>query len=220
MWAFTSSGSQKSFQTCSRGAKVMELCGLIATHLLSLNRPARGHSRTVILVASTVLGISGAPFQSSQMPIPRSAEWGTLTSYADAAVIDSPLRQARNQFWNGKASEGPLTDNSRPSLLNYPTTHPHITDLELQGSAAVVVGVIRAPRSYLSADKTTIYTEFTLRVQQILANNSGRAVDVASMITLARAGGVVRLPSGKILIRGCQEESMPHMTRRYVFVLT
>ena len=148
------------------------------------------------------------------------ARWGTITAYADAVAIDSPFRVARARFWDGKSGEPQLSDDSKPEAFPYSATHKHATALEeLRGSSVVVVGAVARARSYLSHDGTTIYSEMAVTVSQVLRNKSGVGIAAGSQIAVERAGGVVRQPSGKLLMRGCRDESMPHRSGRYLLVL-
>src|ERR1700685_949083 len=134
----------------------------------------------------------------------RRAMWGVETRYEEAAAIDGPLRESRSKFWNGKSGQPSLSDESTPSALDYAQTHKHAAAVEgLPKSAAVIVGSVKNARSYLSSDKTTIYTEMLITVKSVLWDRSGLSLANGSSISVTRAGGVVRLPSGKLLIRGC-----------------
>lgn len=148
------------------------------------------------------------------------AVWGIETSYEEAVAIDSPLRVVRSRFWNHRSGEPALSESSLPTSLDYPETHKHAAAFDgLRGAGVVVLGSVRNASSYLSEDKTLIYTEMPVTVQNVLRNKPGLPLSTGAVISVARAGGVVRLPSGKLLIRGCVEESMPFPGRRYLFAL-
>lgn len=150
----------------------------------------------------------------------RRALWGHLTPYADAVAIDSPLRQARNALWDGKSGEGRLVQATRLQKFEYPVTHSHASAMEgLNGSATIAVGVIADGRSYLSNDGTSIYSEMPFSVTSVLADKSGASVKPGSQISVVRQGGVVRLPSGRLLVRGCSDESLPRVDHRYLLFL-
>jgi hypothetical protein len=171
-------------------------------------------------LAIAVLSIGALVAQDGSATQARQAVWGSLTEYADAVAIDSPFREARDRFWDGKSGEPPLSDRSTPEGFIYPATHRHAAALEeLRGSTAVVIGVVTSARSYLSQDKTTIYSEMTVAIGQVLRDRSGLALAAGSQIAVERAGGVIRQASGKLSIRGCRDESMPRRHGRYLFVL-
>jgi len=148
------------------------------------------------------------------------AMWGSITDYADAVAIDSPFREERNKFWDGRSGEGPLTDQSKVKGMTYAPTHPHTASLEeLSGSTTVVVGVINSSKSYFSHDRTTIYSEMTATVSQVLRDRSGVGLAANSQIAVERAGGAIRLGRGRLLSRGCPDESIPHGFGKYLLVL-
>jgi hypothetical protein len=142
------------------------------------------------------------------------------TPYDEAAAADNPLRAARSKFWNGKSGEAALSEDSEPNAFDYPLTHKHAASVEgLREGAAVIVGNVREARSFLSGDKSVIYTEMQVTGKDVLQDRSGSSLAAGSVISVTRAGGVVRLPSGKVLTRGCVEESIPRQGRAYLLVL-
>jgi hypothetical protein len=150
----------------------------------------------------------------------RRAFWGNLTPYADAVAIDSPLRQARNAMRDGKSGETPLPETSRFQRFEYPVTHRHASAMEgLDGSATIAIGNVAHARSYLSNDKTAIYSEMLFAVTSVLADKSGASVKAGSQISMVRQGGAVRLPSGRFLVRGCSDESLPRIGHQYLLFL-
>ena len=150
----------------------------------------------------------------------RRAMRGVETSYEKAVAIDGPLRLARGTFWNGKSGGSPLSDRSTPGPLAYPATHKHDVPFDgLLGSTAVVVGRVKTEQSYLSSDKTTIYTEMEVTLESVLLNESELSLTEVSSISVGRAGGAVRLASGELLVHGCIEESMPRPGHSYLLAL-
>jgi len=170
------------------------------------------------IVAILRTGVFAA--QAGALAPPRQAMWGSVTEYADAVAIDSPFREARNRFWDGRSGEPPLSGQSKPRGLAYKRTRGHVSVLEeLHGSTAVAVAEVESVRSYLSHDRTTIYTEMTVTLGQVMRDGSGLALTSGSRITAARAGGAIRVAPGRLLILGCLQESMPRRHGRYLLVL-
>ena len=138
------------------------------------------------------------------------ASRGFLSSYAEATAIDSPYRFARGSMYDQWANELPLSDASPAGArLSYPQSFARLDRIPLSLSNLVVVGQILKGRSYLSADGTTIYTEFSVQVTEVLSNSSPKPISVGGTMYAVRPGGVVKLPSGKVLIRGSATESLP-----------
>ena len=177
--------------------------------------PARTLVPVAILCSGALIGAARAQDAASRL-----ASWGAVSAYAEAAAVDTPLRALRDAFWDGKSGEAPLSDQSQPQGLKYAPVHKHAAVLEeLPGSASVVVGTVRSARSYLSGDRTTIYTEMVVAVSQVLRDRSTAALAAGSSISVARAGGAIRIGSHKLLIRGCHEESMPRFGHQYLLAL-
>jgi hypothetical protein len=73
--------------------------------------------------------------------------------------------------------------------------------------------------AHLSNDKTSVYSELNLEVEEVLKNTSEQGVFPGSLIATERKGGAVRFRSGKILRRGHLHETIPLAGERYLFFL-
>lgn len=151
-------------------------------------------------------------------PTPR-ASWGFLTDYEQAAAIDSPQRQITNAMFDGQSGEPPLSDASVVSHFSYHPYHAPGDILPVGSVDAIIAGTVRAGRTFLSNDKTTLYTGLKIVVDQVIADRIAQEVAVGAIMRVVREGGVLKLPSGRILIRGSAEQSMPVMGRRYLMLL-
>lgn len=86
-------------------------------------------------------------------------------------------------------------------------------------SDAVVVGEVTGARAYLSNDKTGVYSEFTVRVEEVLKGGAASPLSRGGLIFVARGGGQVRLPSGRVHLYHIAGEHMPVVGRRYALFL-
>ena len=84
-------------------------------------------------------------------------------------------------------------------------------------ATAVVLGRVTDARSYLSNDKTGVYSSFTIHVEEVLKNPS--KLTIGSLIEGEREGGRVEFPSGRIRLYMIAEQDMPRVGGRYVFFL-
>jgi hypothetical protein len=108
-------------------------------------------------------------------------------------------------------------DISLPLSVSHPQTEPAIPAVE---SDVVVVGEVTSAQAYLSNDKTSVYSEFTVRVADVLKNGGSESLYFGAQIVAERAGGRVRFPSGKVLLRGAPYgKNMPRVGQRYIFFL-
>jgi hypothetical protein len=95
-----------------------------------------------------------------------------------------------------------------------------LSALPVDKSVAIIVGQITDRAAYLSADKTGVYSEFTISVEKVLKNSSGVTLSEGGSIAVERDGGRVRFPSGHITISRIPGQGMPLLGKRYVLFLT
>ena len=74
---------------------------------------------------------------------------------------------------------------------------------------------------YLSEDKTNIYTEYTVSVEQVLMDTKGLLPKPGAVIALDRMGGALRLASGRVLPDDVRGQGAPLIaSHRYVLFLS
>lgn len=86
-------------------------------------------------------------------------------------------------------------------------------------SEAVVVGKVEDAQAFLSNDKTGIYSEFALRVEEILKEDGRSPITPGGTIIAGREGGRVKLSSGRLQRFKIAEQNMPRVGLRYVLFL-
>lgn len=86
-------------------------------------------------------------------------------------------------------------------------------------SKLIVIGKIVEGKAFLSNDKTAVYSEYTLEIEDILKQNSDLSVTKNSKIDVLRLGGGVRFPSGKVYYRELGGYAMPEVDGRYLMFL-
>jgi hypothetical protein len=86
-------------------------------------------------------------------------------------------------------------------------------------SDSVVLGEVTGAEAHLSNDKSGVYSEFTVLVQEVLKDNRSTPVFPGDVITTERRGGRVRVPSGRIIRYGIAGQDMPRQGQRYLFFL-
>lgn len=88
--------------------------------------------------------------------------------------------------------------------------------IPVQQSDVVLVGQILDAQAYLSNDKTGIYSEFTVRVEEETLKGDALALFPSGITTIERSGGAVRFPSGVIQRYVISAQGMPRIGCRYV----
>jgi hypothetical protein len=96
------------------------------------------------------------------------------------------------------------------------------TDLTLpafpvQKASAVVIGTVTDAKSYLSTDKTGVFSSFCILVEDVLKNPGN--LSAGSLIEGEREGGRVQFPSGRVRLYMVSEQDMPAIGGRYIFFL-
>jgi len=92
--------------------------------------------------------------------------------------------------------------------------------LPVDKSDLVVIGEVTDAQAYLTEGKDWVYSEFTIRVDEVLKNTSKVTVSQGSSLIAERDGGGVRFPSGRKTIQYIVGQGMPRTGRRYVLFLT
>jgi hypothetical protein len=91
--------------------------------------------------------------------------------------------------------------------------------LPVEMSDAIVIGEITDAQSYLSNDKSGVYTEFTVRIGQALKNDNAAPLALNATLVAQREGGRVQFPSGRIQRYTFHFQGMPHTGSQYVLFL-
>lgn len=86
-------------------------------------------------------------------------------------------------------------------------------------SDAVVIGQIADAQSYLSPDKTGVYTEFTVRLEEVLKADGAAALAPGGTLAAQREGGLVRFASGRVQRYKPHFQGTPRVGGRYVLFL-
>jgi hypothetical protein len=88
----------------------------------------------------------------------------------------------------------------------------------VEESNAVVVARTLSRAAFLSSDKTGIYTELSIRIEEVLKGNS-ELLQNDCVIDINRRGGVVRYSTGEESLFLIQGQEMPLVGKRYLFFL-
>ena len=94
-----------------------------------------------------------------------------------------------------------------------------IPALPTAASEAVVVGEVLDAQAHLSNDKTGIYSEFTIRVNEVLKAGGVNAASADGTIVATRIGGIVRYRNGHRRLHSISAEGMPRVGKQYVLFL-
>lgn len=163
------------------------------------NNPARGQQQD----------FSMAEFES-QFPV-------TDVNKSEPA---DPDERARRRAKGKKYYSGmPITDSGNRITVSS-EWDVYLPALPVSESDLILIGEVVDAQAYLSDDKTVVYSEFTVRVGEVLKNTSGGALAEGGSITADRQGGRVRFPSGRMTLQYVRGQGLPRVGRRYALFLT
>ena len=130
---------------------------------------------------------------------------------------DSTLRRIRGKRYDHR---GLVNDEAESESVDR-TTHwwRGLSALPVAQSDAVLLGRVKTAQAYLSNDKTGVYSEFTVRVDQVFKNNESIKLGLGDSVVLEREGGAVQFPSGRTQRYSLTGQEMPKTGQQYVFFL-
>lgn len=144
---------------------------------------------------------------------------GPIADY-NRSLHPDPQKQARRQVRGKKydRSEWPINPTDvADSTVRVDYLDPNLPAMPVDQSDAVVVGEILEANAYLSDDKTGVYSEFSVRVEQVLKSDG--TLTPACLIDIDREGGRVRFPSGKVHSYSIDKANMPQIGAQYILFL-
>jgi hypothetical protein len=86
-------------------------------------------------------------------------------------------------------------------------------------SGVVLTGEVTDAQAHLSNDKTGIYSEFAVKIGEVLKNVSSASLLPGNTMYVERRGGVVRYPNGRKYPYKIADQGMPRVGAQYLFFL-
>jgi hypothetical protein len=97
----------------------------------------------------------------------------------------------------------------------------HLTSLPSDKSSFIVIGQIVGARAYLTNDRSNVYSEFSLRLDEIIKDSNALLNNkTGETLSVTREGGAVRFVSGKIQKYRVASQQMPAKGRTYLIFLS
>jgi hypothetical protein len=147
---------------------------------------------------------------SSQQPI---AEYSRSLDPDPAKLAKRQIRDKKHDRSEWRVNPADVAD----STVRVDYLDPNLPALPVKQSDAVLVGEVVDANTYLSDDKTGVYSEFSVRVEQVLKNDG--TLTPACSIDIEREGGRVRFGSGKIHTYSIDKTNMPQIGTKYILFL-
>jgi len=185
----------------------------------------------VVMVVGTVLAFRtdrtspaiAAPDQQDQAKWKASEEEREKrfpTAEFNEAEPTEPLKRAqRKQKQKRKNGLGFVSLNPEPNTgggLFLPENEFDFPGLPVEESPVIVIANVLQAEAHLSEDKRAVFSEFTIRLVDVLKADS--SLPAGEMI-IERLGGYVRYPDGRRLLYRVGTGDMPRVGGRYLFFL-
>lgn len=186
----------------------------------------------LVIVVGTAIAFSGtsrtAPPTSAQNQQDQ-AKWKAreeekkkhfpIAEFNEAEPTDPLKREQRKQKQKRKNGMG-LVSRSPESDMGGGLILPHgqfdFPGLPVEQSPVIVIGDVLQSEAHLSEDKLGVYSEFTIRLVEVIKAESSLP---ASEMIVERLGGYVRYPNGRKLLYRVGTGGMPRVGARYLFFL-
>ncbi len=178
----------------------------------------------VIFLAGLVLFIATTYQQAQSSSRSEKNNAPVLDFDAESRAVLSKESKEKNKLFDSKSNfiskkqlaELPDGVEPLPTIVHW---WVGLSALPVEQSDTVVIGKISKAEAHLSDDKTRLYSEFSIDVEQVFKNANG-IVNSDSIISATRLGGSVRFGSGKINHYRTSGQGMPEEDGRYLLFLS
>jgi hypothetical protein len=191
----------------------------------------------VLMIISSTLAFNkqAQPGQSSNAPSQRRINVdelrkkdAELRSHFPVVDYDAPENTTDPEILARRKERNKHFDN-RNLVSRDPTPRVTETALTLEGyyvpalpvtqSGLIISGEVLDSQAHLSNDKHGIYTELTVRVDEVINNSTSAQIAQGKTITAEREGGIVQYSNGNQRLYHLAGEGMPVAGRKYVLFL-
>jgi hypothetical protein len=162
---------------------------------------------TIFLTHTETLGQKGKP---NQEPTVESSD----SEASDAKRLAKGSRYDRPK--SPPITELPAGDDVLPLNAHW---WMGIPALPVAQSDAIVIGNVLDGKAYLSKNRSVVYSEFPVLVEDVLKNSSPTPLYIGDRIIAERWGGAVRFPSGKVQHYRVAKRGVPQPNEKYVLFL-
>ncbi|HEX5964839.1 MAG TPA: hypothetical protein VFY51_02870 [Pyrinomonadaceae bacterium] len=127
-------------------------------------------------------------------------------------------RIAKNVRYNGGGTDLTIQQSENTEIF-FEHVWPAVDFIPAEDSALVVAGQVVKVQPYLSGDRSRIYTEITIAIDDLLKTDNNNRVAVNKTVVIDRPGGALKLRTGRIARDGRVVENLgkPALDKRYVF---
>ena len=175
-----------------------------------------------------VLGTTGDRFyveSRTQEPTAQTSLPSMCVATDEAPESDDPTQRANRALKNARYNNSLGTDLDLTSMPPGQSTHligcgPYDpTILPTASHDVIVLGTLINAQPYLSANRTAIYTEYQLDVEEVFKPSQEHLSLEQGRLLIDREGGVLRMNSGRVVCSTVSGTAMARpldVSRRYV----
>jgi hypothetical protein len=126
-------------------------------------------------------------------------------------------RRAKNVRYNAGRQDLTTRDPEVEGFIEQ--VWPRVEFIPAAESAVVVTGRVVKVQPYLSGDRSRIYTEITVAVDDLLKRDRNNRLSAANTVVIDRLGGALKLKTGRVVRDDIQIDNLgkPQLGNRYVF---
>jgi len=142
-----------------------------------------------------------------------------IADFNEAEPIEPSKRELRKQKQKRKNGLGLVSLNPEPNTgggVFLPHNQFNFPAIPVEQSSVIVIGDVLQSEAHLSEDKTGVFSEFTIRLVDVMKAESSLT---GTEIIVERLGGQVRYPDGRTLLYRVGTGGMPRLGARYLFFL-
>jgi hypothetical protein len=135
------------------------------------------------------------------------------------SLKEGEIRTERGKKYSEHAPE--IEDNGvSGELSELPLSHaPYKKAFPTIESDAIAIGAVTGGEAFFSNDKTTIYSEFGVKIEEVFKSSDKSPLSRDMEITAERMGGAVKFSNGNVQRRGNFSEGLPAKGGRYLLFL-
>lgn len=161
--------------------------------------------------------------QADATPTPETKDTRDLSKYGWVSYSETPADQSTDRFFANKRYDNQgwvykTVNNPRTGGVGRITDDPPPPLFPIDESALIVVGQVTSVHTFLSNNKGSVYTEFTIRADDILKDKDSKPVN-PNRVLADREGGIVVYPNGQRVLYQSSERGLPLIGDKYLFFL-
>jgi hypothetical protein len=145
-----------------------------------------------------------------------------VVAYNDETQPEERQREERKKKGRRYDKSGLVARNSSPEIeetVREVYGQKVIDALPAEQSTAIVLGEVQGLQAHLSNDKSGVYTEVLVRVDEVLKSDGSAGLALGSTISADRPGGIVKYPNGHERLYRIFGLNIPRASGRYVLFL-